>query len=135
MHEQDKGAILIDVTDTGDVAFDRNLLSGFGHPVMVCHGPQESQCPLLTGDQCDLVDRAHGVMFELDLDLPAHRAIFRRYQEILAEDIPIRAVVKPGQETTYAELLQRVQVWTKQPDAAELDAFAAGVEAYDRIVE
>lgn len=135
MHEPEKGAILIDVTGSGDVVFDRNLLSGFGHPVMMCHGPQESPCPLLTGDECELVEAAHGIMFELDLDLPAHRAILLRYQELLPEDIPIRAVVRPGQETEYAELLERVQVWTKPPDAAQLDAFAAGVEAYDRIAE
>ncbi len=135
MPGQDKGAILIDVTGSTDVAFDRELLSGFGHPVMVCHGPGETECPLLTQGSCGLVDQAHGVMFELDLDQPAHRAILKRYREVLAEDVPIRAVVKPGQERQYADLLEKVQVWTHQPVAAELDAFAAGVEAYDRISE
>jgi hypothetical protein len=135
MHGQRKGAILIDVTGSTDIAFDRDLLSGFGHPVMVCHGPEEAECPLLAEGSCGLVDQAHGIMFELDLDLPAHRAILKRYREVLAEDVPIRAVVKPGQERQYADLLQNVQVWTHEPLAAELDAFAAGVEAYDRIAE
>lgn len=135
MNPNEKGAILIDVTGSGDVVFDRDLLSRFGHPVMVCHGPEDSACPLLSGSNCELVDQAHGVMFELDLDQPVHRALLRRYQDILAEDVPIRAVVRPGQEHTYADLLERVQVWTKPPDAAQLDGFAAGVEAYDRITD
>jgi hypothetical protein len=135
MEGQRKGAILIDVTQSGDVSFDRSLLSRFGHPVMVCHGPEAAECPLLTQGHCELVDQAHGIMFELDLDRPEHRTILKRYQEVLDEDVPIRAVIKPGQEEKYAELLGRVQVWAKPPDAAQLDAFAAGVDAHDRAVE
>ena len=44
-----------------------------------------------------MVDSAHGIVFLLDLDRPQHRAILRRYREVVRADVPIRAVVKPGQ--------------------------------------
>jgi hypothetical protein len=115
--------------------FDRDTLQGFGHPVLFCHGPGGGECPLLAEDACPLVEEAHGVIFELDLDVPVHREILLRYQQILAEDIPIRLLVKPGQIERYPELVAGVdKVWTEPPGAAELDAFAAGVDAYDRTV-
>ena len=135
MHEA--GAILIDVSALGpDVRFDRRILEGFGHPVMLCHGPSQGVCPLLADEGCELIEEAHGVIFELDLDQPAHREILAKYQELLDEDIPIRVLVKPGQELRYPQLLEGVdQVWTQPPTASDLDAFSAGIEAYDRTVE
>jgi hypothetical protein len=100
----------------------------------VCHGPPEGHlCPLLAGTGCESVDEVHGIIFELDLDRPQHRAILKRYREVLAEDVPIRAVVKPGQDTAYASTLGGVEVWTHSPTTGELDGFAAEVEAFDRI--
>ena len=43
-----------------------------------------------------------------------------------------RAVVKPGQRERYADVLDRVEVWEHEPSAADLDGFAAAVEASDR---
>lgn len=130
------GAILIDVSTGTDIEIDRDFLEKLGHPVRVCHGPPHGHlCPILSGAGCSLVDEAHGIIFELDLDRPQHRAILKRYREVVAEDVPIGAVVKPGQETTYASMLQGIQVWTHSPTTGELDGFAAEVEAYDRISE
>ena len=78
-----------------------------------------------------MVDGAHGVVFQLDLDRPQHRAILRRYQEVLAEDIPLWASVLPGQESEYEELLSGVQVVVGDMGAADLDAFVSQVEASD----
>lgn len=123
--------VILDVTP-GDARFDREFLERLGHPVIVCHGPHERElCPILRS-HCEKVEEAHGVIFQLDLDRPMHRAILKRYQQVLAEDVPIRAVVRPGQEVRYAELLAGVEVWTHEPTAGELDGFAAEVEAADR---
>ncbi len=128
------GSILIDVSAVDDIAFDEKFLERLGHPVLVCHGPPDKTlCPILAGRGCDLIESAHGVIFELDLDRAQHRAILKRYTQIVAEDVPIRVVIKPGQEVRYADLLSRVQVWTHTPTAAELNGFAALVEAYDAI--
>ncbi len=122
--------IILDVTP-GDATLDVEFLQRLGHPVLVCHGPHERQlCPILK-DRCEMVEQAHGVIFQLDLDRPMHRAILKRYQNVLAEDVPIRAVIRPGQEERYAELLSGVQVWTSEPTLGELDGFAAEVEAAD----
>jgi hypothetical protein len=95
----------------------------------------EEVCPLLHDGSCELLDSAHGVVFQLDLDRPAHRTILARYQEVLREDTPIRVVVRPGQDEQYADLLAGCQVWTHEPTAGELDGFAAQVEAADRASE
>jgi hypothetical protein len=129
MTEFNEGVIL-DVTP-GSAALDEEFLEKLGHPVLVCHGPSEVECPLLAEGSCSLVDRAHGVIFKLDLDRPHHRAILKRYQQVFAEDVPIRAVVTQEQAARYAELLSGVQVWTHDPTVGELDGFAAEVEAAD----
>ena len=128
--DQTEGLIL-DVT-LGDEAFDRDLLEKLGHPVLVCHGPAHgSACPGIAGD-CPMRDEAHGVVFQLDLDRPAHRTILKRARSILPDDVPVRAVVLPGQDVKYAEILTDVQAWVQEPTAGELDGFAAQVEAADR---
>ena len=136
MDEDTRGAILIDVTAFSDAEIDADFLERLGHPVRMCHGPPHGQlCPILSGEGCTLVDESHGIIFELDLDRPQHRAILKRYREVVAEDVPIRAVVKPGQEVEYADALVGIEVWTHSPSAGELDGFAAEVEAYDRIAD
>jgi len=129
MAEHNEGVIL-DVTP-GSAALDQDFLERLGHPVLVCHGPAEHECPLLEEGGCELIDRAHGVIFKLDLDRPYHRAILRRYRQVLADDVPIRAVVSEEQAVRYADLLGGVQVWTHDPNVGELDGFAAEVEAAD----
>jgi hypothetical protein len=101
----------------------------------VCSGPGEGACPLVAGKGCPLAENAHGVVFELDLDRPAHRAIVRKYKTELHEDVPIRVVVKPGQEKEFATLLQGIKVWTHEPVAGDLDALAAEIAAADQFRE
>ena len=134
MAAQHPEGVILDVTP-GGAHFEQDFLERLGHPVLVCHGPGEVVCPLLDEGSCELLESAHGVVFQLDLERPDHRAILRRYQAVLAEGTPIRAVVKPGQEETYADLLAGVQVWSHEPSVGELDGFAAQVEAADRAAE
>ncbi len=130
----DVEGLILDVTPA-DGEFDRDFLQKLGHPVLVCHGPEQGHlCPILK-DGCGMVDAAHGVIFQVDLERPQHRAILRRYQEVVADDIPIVAVVRPGQRERYRELLQGVQTWEHEPTVSELDGFAAEVEAADRTRE
>jgi len=123
--------ILFDIP-TGETPVDKGFLEGLGHPVEVCHGPGEGVCPLVKGEGCPLAERAHGIVFELDLDQPKHRAILRKYKSYLPDDMPIRVAVRPGQEETYSELLQGLKVWAHTPVAGDLDAMAAEVDAADR---
>jgi hypothetical protein len=44
-------------------------------------------------------------------------------------------VVGPGQADRYPELLSEFEVWTQEPTVAELDGFAARVDAADRDAE
>ncbi len=122
--------LILDVTPA-DGEYDRSFLEKLGHPVLICHGPEMGHtCPILKGG-CEMVDDAHGIMFQIDLDRPQHRAILRRYKEVVAEDVPIVVVVREGQRGKYRDLLVGVQVWETEPTISELDGFAAEVEAAD----
>lgn len=126
------GVVLLDVLP-GEGEFDRSILERLGHPVMTCSGPNIDQlCPLLGGQGCTKFEQAHGIVFELDLDRPQHRDIVRRYAELARPDLPVRVVVRREQQERYADLLSAVQVWDHSPTVADLDGFAAQVEAADR---
>ena len=133
MEETPLGMILVDVTG-GEEDFDRSFLERTGHTVAVCHGPDHGTlCPMLAGTGCPKVDEAHGIVFVLDLDRPQHRAILHRYREVMRPEVPIRAVVLPGQRERFAGALDGVELWEHAPNAADLDGFAAEVEAADRV--
>jgi hypothetical protein len=122
------GPILFDIP--GDIDYDKTFLQDLGHRVMVCHGPEHATlCPILAGAGCELAEAAHGIIFALDLDRPQHRAILKRYREVLRDDVAMRVVVKPEQAEQYADLLRGLRVWTHQPAAGDFDALAAEVEA------
>ena len=127
-----EGVVLLDVSPGAGQEFERDFLEKVGHPALVCHGPHEHLCPLLAGQGCEKFDAAHGIVFELDLDRAEHRAIVQRYRELAREDLPIHVVATPEQAARYADLLADVEVWTHLPTAADLDGFAAEVEAADR---
>ena len=103
-----------------------------GRPVLTCPGPPASQrCPLLRGAGCTKFGRAHGIVFKLDLGRGEHRAILRRYRQLARPDVPIRVLVAPADTERYAELLQDVECWSHEPNVADLDGFAAEVEAIE----
>lgn len=134
MAEEPGGLVLLDVMPGADGEFDRSMMERFGHPVTVCNGPGvQSLCPLLGGQGCEHFSRAHGVVFALDLDRPQHRAIVRNYRELGRPDLPIRVVCSPEQSQRYAGFLDAVEVWDHEPTVADLDGFAAEVEAADRL--
>jgi hypothetical protein len=102
---------------------------------MVCPGPAPGTlCPILSGEGCRLAESAHGIVFELDLDRPQHRAILKRYTESLRDDVPIRVVVEPGQAERYPDLVRGLKVISHVPVAGDLDALAAEVDAADGVV-
>ena len=128
-----ESVVLLDVPNVGG-EFTQMILEKLEHPVMVCHGPgREELCPILATGKCDMVDAAHGIVFALDLDLPEHRAILKRYREAVGPDIPIRAVVRPDQLERFKDVLAGVEIWTHEPSVADLDGFAAEVEAVDHL--
>lgn len=115
-------------------AFDRSFLERNEHQVEVCHGPAVgSLCPLLGGVGCPRFEGAHGIVFALDLERPQHRAILDRYRALARDDLPLRVVTTPEQAARFAALLDGLPVWTHEPTAADLDGFAAEVEAADRV--
>lgn len=122
--------IILDVTPS-DARFEKAFLESLGHPVLVCHGPNWGKaCPILSG-RCAKVDRAHGVVFQLDLDRAQHRAILKRYRALLPDDVPIWASVQPGQDKEYAALLRGIRVVIGPPTTAQLDEIAAEVDSDD----
>ena len=131
--DRKRSVILLDTAPGKEGSFDRSTLQRFDHEVTVCNGPDTATiCPLLGGEGCEKFESAHGIVFELDLERPQHRAILRRYRELGRDDLPIRAVVTPEQARQYADELADVEVWNHSPSVAELDGFAAEVEAADR---
>ena len=134
MDDQHEGVVLLDVSPGDAGEFDRATLERMGHPVLVCHGPSPDElCPLLGGHGCPKFEQAHGIVFKLDLDRDQHRAIVRRYRQLARPDVPIRVLVSPAEAERYAELLQDVEFWSHEPNVADLDGFAAEVEAADRL--
>jgi hypothetical protein len=134
MDDWHEGVVLLDVPPGADGDFDRATLEKLGHPAHVCHGPPtDALCPLLGGRGCPLFEQAHGIVFKLDLGRDQHRAILRRYRDLAPPDVPIRVLVSPADSESYAELLRDVEVWTHEPNVADLDGFAASVEAADRL--
>ena len=131
MSIQPDSPILFDIPE--GMPADAKFLERLGHEVLVCHGPEaKTLCPILKGEGCPIVEAAHGIVFELDLDRPQHRAILARYKEVLRDDVPIWVVTSPEQATFYPDLLAGVKVLTHSPVAGDLDALAAEVEAADR---
>lgn len=127
---EEQSVILVDIAEAQEI--DVGFLENLGHPVVVCHGPRDRTCPILSGEGCPKAENAHGIVFALDLDRPQHRAILERYKRLLREDVPIRVVATPEQATRYASVLRGVQVWLHEPGTGDLDGFAAEVEAADR---
>ncbi len=127
------GYILFDIP-AGEAPAGRQFLEDLGHRVMVCNGPDPGTlCPILSGEGCELAENAHGIVFELDLDRPQHRAILARYKDTLRGDIPVRVVVRPEQAVKYAALLSGgLRALNHVPDASDLDGLAAEVEAAER---
>ncbi len=126
----DSEGIILDVTPANG-EFDRDFLEKLGHPVIICHGPESGNvCPIMD-NECEMVHAAHGVVFQLDLESPQHRAILKRSQGVLSDDTPIAVVVGEGQKKKFRELLSGVHVWESEPTACDLDGFAAEVEAAD----
>jgi|GEM_PF-937052 len=118
----------------GDAEAHAALMRRLGHPATVCHGPgDDTVCPILEVEgRCPLIDAAHGVVFEFDLDQETHRRILRRYVEMIDTNVPIRVIASPEVYARHHEALAGIDVWTHEPSAGELDGFAALVEAADR---
>jgi hypothetical protein len=134
MDDWAEGVVLLDVSPGDAGEFDRATLERMGHPVLVCHGPSEEvACPLLGGDGCPKFDQAHGIVFKLDLGRDQHRQIVRRYRQLARPDVPIRVLVAPADAERYGELFEHVELWGHEPNVADLDGFAAEVEAADRL--
>ena len=54
--------VILDVTPGDHEGFERHLLEGMGHEVMVCHGPGGHGCPLIEEGVCEMAGRAHGIV-------------------------------------------------------------------------
>lgn len=111
-----------------ELDWDQEFLGRMEIPMLRCRGPHgPGKCPILQGKSCGKIEKADGILFQLDLDREDHREILRLYIEML--DVPIRAVVSDEQQQRYAELLKDVEVVTPPVGPSMLDAFAAEVES------
>lgn len=126
------GAILLDAPD-GEGRFERSMLERLGHTVIECSGPAFGEsCPLVRDGDCELFDQACGIVFELDLDRPQHRAILREYQALAPHDLPIRVVVDAEQRERYGGEFDGVMLWDHMPTITDLDGFAAQIDSLER---
>jgi hypothetical protein len=129
----DSGTVLLVVPEDAD-HFTASVLEKLEHRVITCHGPTRSQhCPLVHGQGCAWYNEAHGVVFALDLRRPEHVAIVRHYEDLadrLGRELPIRVIVPAGSDAPSR--LGDVPTWYGDPTVAQLDGFAALVEATDR---
>ena len=91
--------------------------------------------PILEGAHCEHLEDARGVVFQFDLDDPVIREVLQKYKEIVPLEIPIRVVVSEEQREKYEGLLEGFEVWNREPTVADLDGFAAEVEAADYAAE
>ena len=122
--------ILIDIPRGTEI--NQQFLEDCGHAVLVCHGPDHDDCPLVTEGSCRMAEEAHGIVFMLDPDRPHHLEILERYRTMLKEDVPIGVVVKSmEQAANHSDLLTGLRVWDHEPAAGDLDALVAEVEAAD----
>lgn len=128
-----QGRILLDVPPGSEGEFDRSILEKLEHPVEICHGPAPGQlCPILGKRGCTKLEDAHGIVFALDLERPQHRAILEAYRREGNPERPIRVLIHEDQLERYGDLLADFEIWDHDPSVADLDAFAAEVEAVDR---
>ena len=127
------GTVLLVVPEDAD-DFTASILEKLEHGVITCHGPTgRRHCPLVHGQGCAWFNEAHGIVFALDLRLPEHAAIVRHYEDLAASagrDLPIRVIVPAGSDAPTH--LGDVPTWYGDPTVAQLDGFAALVEATDR---
>ena len=129
----DSGTVLLVVPEDAD-QFTACILQKLEHRVITCHGPTgRHDCPLVHGQGCAWYNEAHGIVFALDLRLPEHVAIVRHYEDLarsVGHELPIRVIVPPGSDVPTH--LGDVPTWYGDPTVAQLDGFAALVEATDR---
>ncbi|MCZ7526615.1 MAG: hypothetical protein M5U14_09715 [Acidimicrobiia bacterium] len=124
----ERGTVLVDVPVEGAEAL--RALLGDAHDVVVCHGPGIGfLCPVLGETGCRRFERAHGIVFALDLDRPQHRAILLRYRTLAGPNLPIRVRCRPDQARRHAGILGEVEVWEEEPCPADLDRFTRDVRA------
>jgi hypothetical protein len=127
------GAVLLVVPEDAD-HFTASILEKLEHRVITCHGPTSSRhCPLVHGQGCAWYNEAHGIVFALDLRRPEHVAIISHYERLAASagrELPIRVIVPAGSDAPVR--LGDVPTWYGDPTVAQLDGFAALVEATDR---
>jgi hypothetical protein len=95
-----------------------DLLEPLGSPVMVCHGVSGQPWRYTLGGGCETGVHSHGIVFEIDLELPAHRDVLVAYRRHLGEGIPVRVLVTSDQAERWAAELDGVEVWTAGPFAA-----------------
>ncbi|MDY7103104.1 MAG: hypothetical protein S0880_18130 [Actinomycetota bacterium] len=126
--------LLVTPADTGE--FAASTLEKLDHPVTTCHGPSPGEpCPMLRDGDCPMFDEAHGIVFGLDLGRPEHRAILGEYEAHVrrsGREVPLRVVTATPATEELKELFADAIVWDHDPSVAELDGFAASVEAADR---
>ena len=84
---------------------------------------------LADGSSCSKVEAAHGIVFRLDLKLPEHRQMLEGISDTAAAGLPVRVVVRPGQDHQFGDLLEGVPVWAGTAAPEEWDEFLAQIRA------
>jgi len=128
--DRDRVGVILDVTPGDHEGFERHLLEGTGHTVLVCHGPGDDPfCPLLEEGSCDEVNRAHGVVFKLDLEKQNERMrkMMEPFENTLAahKKLFTPSFVESLKETQSAQARLQDMIKQMRPSLPELAGLGA----------
>lgn len=123
-----KRILLID-TNARSIRSEREALTRLGVLFDTCEGPTVAGgCPLLRDERCSKLDKADGVIFQLNVDHPANRRLLDAYI-YHANDwgVPVCAVGTDGQSSVSAG--DGLVTWIPHMLLDSLDAFATRVKS------
>jgi len=123
--------VILDIApDPEEAGWEQDLLARLQGRFVSCVGPDvEGGCPLLRGERCPKLEKADGILFQLDLDHGEDRHLLGMY--LRTTDVPIRVVVTAEQALRWPGLLDLVEVFTPPMERDEIDAFAEDVGEKD----
>ena len=116
--------VILDIAPNSEKAeWEHDLVARLEGRFVSCVGPDvEGGCPLLHGERCPKLEKADGILFQLDMDRGEDRHLLGMY--LRTTDVPIRVVVTTEQALRWPGLLDLIEVFTPPMEGAEIDALA-----------
>lgn len=109
--EQRRGPfrLLIEDGDGASSAGIEYALAPLACDVAVCRGPAETDCPLLTGESCDLVEGADLIVNKLDLRTPVGAGVLAA-EQAAAPSVPVIVEIPRPEKSALAPVVKDCRV-------------------------